>query len=967
MKSEITRSSVLSEITVTGRYHMEFSYHETLIPQVNAMPSRSYYIPFADESFSFDKAASPFVELLQEWRFAYFPKLFDGILDAPAGELFEVPFCWQLRGFDRNQYLNYYYPIPFQPPLVLKDNPCGLYSTVYRVPEKSGKYYLNFDGVDSCVYVFVNKRFAGYSSVSHSPVEFDVTELLTESENLIQAVVLKWCAGTYLEDQDKLRMSGIFRDVYMLRRPEEHLNDYRIETDVCGRDGIIRFSADRECELTLSAEGKTLERSAGKKVEFRIAEARLWNAEQPAVYTLVIRCGRELIREFVGIRTISTEGRVFKLNGRPIKFKGVNRHSMTVNGYVESLEDLERDLAMFKRYHINAVRTAHYPPHPLFPVLCDLYGIYVLEEADLEAHGLSAIHSQPEDGFALLSDNPEWEGMYVHRVRRMFERDKNRQCVVMWSLGNESGWGRNFVSAARWLKGADSRPIHYEGAYSPALGGWVQEDCLDVCSRMYPAPAEVKRILGEGVQKPFVLCEYTHAMGNSCGDVRDYWELIYAHEELCGAFVWEWCNHTVADGDRALYGGDFGPEDNQPDLEGSFCVDGLVDTDRTVHPSLLEVAEAYAPAAVLRKGEELILVNRSDFCGLEELGCKCELRVDGDLIRTFPIDLAGIPAGGSRRLSLDAPRGGYVTADFCFCRGGEIVCRSQVVLSDRMEFARSETPAEVTAQGRSYAARGEQYRAAVGEGGMLTLLEGEAPLMDAPMEINVWRAPTDNDRCVLDVWRAAKLNEARFVCRRVACDGNRVRAEGWLAADKLEPILDVRLCYTFWRDRICISLEADKRSWVRHLPRLGVAFRLNPALRQVEYFGRGPGEAYEDRTLACPVGRYTAEVSKMYVSYVRPQENGSHTGSRMVALSGEGARLTVRSERDFSFAVSPYCAGDYRRHAFEMADSGDVWLYVDYRMSGVGSGACGPATDERWLLTEGQMRLDFEIVVERKC
>lgn len=944
---------------------MVFSYHETLIPQVNAMPSRSYYIPFAEENFSFDKAASPFVEMLREWRFACFPKLIDEILDAPQGELFEVPFCWQLRGFDRNQYLNMYYPIPFCPPLVLKDNPCGLYSTVYRVSEKNGKYYLNFEGVDSCVYVFVNKNFVGYSSVSHSSVEFDVTDFLENGENLIQAVVFKWCSGTYLEDQDKLRMSGIFRDVYMLRRPEEHLNDYRIQTDVCGSEGVIRFSADRECELTLSSEGQTLERQCGKQVEFRIANARLWNAEQPEVYTLVIRCGRELIREYVGIRSISTEGKVFKVNGRPVKFKGVNRHSMTVNGYVESIEDLERDLAMFKRYHINAVRTSHYPPHPLLPVLCDLYGIYVLEEADLETHGLALIHAGgDESGFRLLADNPEWEELYVHRSLRMFERDKNRQSVVMWSLGNEAGWGQNFVSAARWLHEADNRPVHYEGAFSGALNDWVEEDCLDVCSRMYPSPADMERILEKGVKKPFVLCEYTHAMGNSCGDVRDYWDLIYSREELCGAFVWEWCNHTVADGKRVLYGGDFGAEDKQSDLEGSFCVDGLVDTDRTVHPSLLEVAEVYAPAVVVREGDGLFLVNRNDFCDLDEFRCECELRVNGDLVKTFSVDVTGIFAGERRRISVDTPSCGYVTADFCFYRKGEVVCRSQIVLSDSLEFARSEEPVEVVDLGSRFAVRTDGYRAVVDENGMLTELVGSEPLLDAPTELNVWRAPIDNDRCVLNVWNAAKLQEAQFVFRNVESNGNRVTATGKLVADMLEPILDVKLSYTFWKDRIAVSLEADKHAWVNHLPRLGFAFRLNPALRQVEYFGRGPGEAYEDRILACPVGKYAADVSQMYVSYVRPQESGSHAGSRWVALSGAGDRLTVRSDRDFSFAVSPYDVKSYRRHAYEMVDRGDVMLYVDYRMSGVGSGACGPVTADRWLLTEDKMTLNFEIVID---
>ena len=947
---------------------MQFSYHLQLKTQVNACKPRSYYIPFPNKTFSFEKGASAFVTELKDWSFGFFEELPEDVLEAALPARVRVPHCWQRDGFDKDMYSNIAYPFPFDPPYIDKPIPCGIYETKVCIADTQDEYYLNFEGADSCLYLFVNGAFAGYSTVSHSSAEFDVTSLLKAGENTVRVVVMKWCTGSYLEDQDKLRMNGLFRDVYLLRREKGHLHDYKITSDVRGDTGVIRFSCDKPCRLTLLDGEKEIACREGKDAEFLIPGARLWTAETPEVYTLHIACGREHFREYVGIRTIAADGAVFRINSAPVKFKGVNRHSMTVNGYVESIGDLERDLKMFKRYNINAVRTAHYPPHPLLPVLCDIYGIYLLEEADLETHGTVLQHNDASEltRFSDLSADEAWKELYVHRAERMVARDKNRASVVIWSVGNESGWGCNTEASANAIHALDSRPVHYEGVYDPVTDDWREEHCLDVCSRMYPSCKDIRKLLDRGVNKPFVLCEYTHAMGNSCGDVSAYWELIYARSELCGAFVWEWCDHNVVKGGKKLYAGDFGEEDDNYRRDGNFCTDGLVGIDRTVHSSLLEVAEVYAPAAVIRAEDGIRIVNRRDFCSLDDLSCVCTLRENGREVRTFPVDISKIPPRGSKTLALSLPEAkGYTTLDFVFTKAEEYVSSSQLVLSDKTPLAAGVEPAAVTRTQKGFLAEGN-YRAVLDESGMLCSLQMAGELLRAPVRVSLWRAPTDNDIYARQRWEKSRLQQAKFFPKERTANGNEVTCSGVIVAGMVEPIADMALTYSFFRDKISVRLRVQRRAWVEDFPRVGLLFPLEKELRNVTWFGRGRGEAYEDRTLACPTGLYKSVVREMYVPYVRPQENGSHCGSRCVALSGGGRTVAFRSETDFSFCASPYTAEDFRPHQFEMRESDDVNLYLDYRMSGLGSHSCGPELDQKYRITEQDIVFSFEISFDKE-
>lgn len=949
--------------------HFRF-YHETLTPQVNALKTRSYYIPFPDERFSLDKKKSARVTVLDRWRFAYYPRYEEGILDREPETEYEVPFVWQLKGFDYNQYTNFFYPIPFDPPFVRKENPCGVYKTEYFSQKNGEREYLVFDGVDSCLYVFVNGEFAGYSTVSHSSAEFEITKLLRAGKNELTVLVFKWCSGTYLEDQDKIRFSGIFRDVYILRRPREHLTDYKITTDTDGKKGEICFSGDRESTVKLYDGESLLAERTGKELSFSVDCARLWTAETPALYRLVISCNGEYFEELVGIRKVEIKDSVFYINGKPVKFKGVNRHSMTTEGYVESIGLMERDLQTFARCNINAVRTSHYPPHPVFTRLCDIYGIYVLEEADLETHGLETMHYYGDPThFDDLANNPDWRHLYLHRQGRMYERDKNRQCIIMWSLGNEAGWGENFKASSDYLHAADSRPVHYEGNTTRTLPEteWRDAEYLDVASMMYPAAEECKKRIDRGIGRPFMLCEYSHAMGNSCGDLKEYWDYIYSEERFCGAFVWEWCNHTVrtADG-RSLFGGDFNESEPCSRYDGNFCVDGLVDTDRRPHPSLAELKEIYAPVDVVAGQGEYTIVNRYDFLPLDGLNCTAFTERNGERIDCFQLDLSGIRAREKKRFPFPAgePQG-YETLNFEFTNGrGECVARRQIVRSREYPLhGEGRGKVTVAREGGEVAVKTPFYTAKIDGRGMLSSVTAGKELFLSPATFCLYRAPIDNDLPFIEEWKRTRLEYARPYATEISVSGNTISVAGRIVADIVEPLFDFQITYTAFAEKLRVSCKATRRDWLKSVARFGFKFILNGDLNGAEYFGRGPGEAYPDRLAACPVGKYESAVADLNFDYLKAQDSGSRCGCRSVSLFGAGNTFTVESAQDFAFTASPFEIGDYKTHSFEMEkNTGKTVLNVDCKTTGVGSAACGAPLKKEYEVNDAQLELEFDIV-----
>lgn len=565
---------------------------------VGTMDNRCWYVPKQDGR------ESQILLSGDDWKFAWYPSVeevpehfWEKDLEKEGFINMEVPSCWQMKGFGQKQYTNVRYPIPYDPPYAPGENPSGAYVKDFTLTEKevNERQFLYFEGVDSCFYVWINGEFVGYSQVSHSPSEFEITGKTKAGSNRMAVLVLKWCDGTYLEDQDKLRFSGIFRDVELVLRPQEFVHDFTVQTPVA-EDGsaevMVRFDrveGDPEINCTLTdAEGKEIGRavSNGENIAIPVAAPVLWNAEQPYLYTLTLQAGAETIEQKVGIRWISVEEGKILINGKQVKFRGVNRHdSNPYTGATVTREDVIRDLQLMKESNVNAIRTSHYPNAPYFPELCSEYGFYMIAEADLESHGVGTLYTNDgHDCMGYIAQDDAWAESILDRQKRNVIRDKNQSAVIFWSLGNESGYGGNFEDAGRWVKAYDpTRLLHYEASIYDSAGYHNDVSMLDVMSRMYADTEWVKEYCEDRrMRKPFIQCEFIHAMGNGPGDIHDYMELMYKYDKFCGGFVWEWCDHATWEGKAAdgrdifHYGGDAGefPHD------GNFCMDGLVYPDR---------------------------------------------------------------------------------------------------------------------------------------------------------------------------------------------------------------------------------------------------------------------------------------------------------------------------------------------------------------------------------------------------
>lgn len=709
-------------------------YENLHILHENTMPDRNYYIP-AGKAYSTSLDARDLSDRVQflngTWKFRYYDSIYklqdefysEGY-DISGFDDIPVPSVWQMHGYDYHQYTNVRYPFAFDPPYVPKDNPCGAYVTDfdYDQNEDAPLAHLNFEGVDSCFYVWLNGRYVGYSQVSHSTSEFDITGFIRNGSNRLCVLVLKWCDGSYLEDQDKFRMSGIFRDVYILKRSEGAVYDYFIKTScddikdptkadvtidftafteyscvedrfsskpetvvdkgadsnvdievtILDADGSICSSGCVKCEISAQSdantnadEGKTA--ASSSSITLSIDSPVLWNAEKPYLYTVIIRCAGEVITDRIGIREITIENKIVYINGMPIKFHGVNRHdSDPVTGFTISREQIIRDMSLMKRHNVNAIRTSHYPNVPYFYELCDEYGFYVIDEADIEAHGPSELFYSDNnwDNKAArwnepIANNPEFCESILDRIRRCVIRDKNRASVVIWSMGNESAYGVTFEEALAWVKSYDSsRLTHYESAQYTDGKRKYDYSNLDLYSRMYPSISEMAEYIDGDGDKPYILCEYCHAMGNGPGDLEDYFQFFDSHETTCGGFVWEWCDHAIYRGkaangkDMYAYGGDSGETIH----DGNFCMDGLVYPDRRPHTGLLEFKNIHRPARIANYDGAngiLTLHNYMDFTDIRDyLTMSYEVTCDGQVVTSGNIDVPSVAPHGDGTVSL---------------------------------------------------------------------------------------------------------------------------------------------------------------------------------------------------------------------------------------------------------------------------------------------------------------------------
>ncbi len=987
-------------------------YEDPSATRIGTQPDRSYYIPCppggAENVRTMEQ--SPRADLLNgDWKFSYFPGPYDlreemlgADYDDGGMDTIPVPSVWQMHGYDHHQYTNVRYPFPFDPPRVPLENPCGLYRTKFRIGGESAgmRHYLNFEGADSCLYVWVNGKFAGYDTVSHSTSEFDVTDLVREGENTLAAVVLKWCAGSYLEDQDKLRMSGIFRDVYLLHRPQEHIRDYAVRTRLLPEGAAeisVRFGfrgKPQPVHLRLSDAGGTLlqEADAGPDARFLLKDPVLWNAENPYLYRLTFETPGESICEPVGVREIAIRDAVLTVNGTPVKFKGVNRHdSDPVTGYAVTRDQILKDLTMMKRANLNAIRTSHYPNAPIFPRLCDECGFYLIAESDIESHGCIEQYGIRYQGRNYFAEDERFLSPILDRVRRNVLRDKNRPSVIFWSLGNESGYGANFIAAAKWVKDFDpTRPVHYENIYEESRRRDTSD--IDVESRMYPSLEEVEKTLSAPTEKPFILCEYSHAMGNGPGDLEDYWKLIYHYPSFVGGCVWEWCDHAVQDGvapdgrKRFLYGGDFGefPHD------GNFCMDGLVTPDRAETDSLREYKNVLRPARVLRaKGENRFFVrNCLDFTALSDWA---EIRwevtnfrgKEETAVASGVLDGLDIPPRGTREIALDykVPRGGVTTIRFASIQkkdlplapAGREMGFDQFVLGCEYvpaapaprkagKLSLTETETEILLQNELLSFRFSKLK---GSFGSMKFRGRER--FEKPAEYNLWRAPTDNDRSIKQEWKAAGYDRAQARVYSVSASAE----EGGAVIDcrlALEPvflqkILTVRARYTVRNDgTVEADIRAVKNSVFPYLPRFGVRLFLPKSYSDAAYFGYGPDESYLDKRRACRLGLFRSTVDGLFTDYPRPQENGSHCGCSFLELSGAEGAVSVEG-KNFCFNASHYTQEELERkaHNFELEPCGSTVLCLDAAQSGIGSNSCGPALNPKYRLSAEALSFRFTL------
>ncbi|WP_368265428.1 glycoside hydrolase family 2 TIM barrel-domain containing protein [Fusicatenibacter saccharivorans] len=1002
-------------------------YYENLsVLHENTMPARAYYIPASKrmDNLVEHREESDRMQLLNgTWKFQYFNSIYDiqdsffeKNYDTENFDEIQVPSVWQMAGYDTHQYTNIRYPFPFDPPYVPQDIPCGAYvhNFEYSRDEKASKAFLNFEGVDSCFYVWINGSYIGYSQVSHMTSEFDVTDVLQDGTNTVAVLVMKWCDGSYLEDQDKFRMSGIFRDVYILKRPKQAISDYHIKTRI--EDMLAKVEIEMKFYFPLNVKISIEDRNGavvalGSIAEegtavLEIASPELWNTENPYLYKLILETENEVIVDHIALRKIEIKDQVIYLNGQKIKFRGVNRHdSDPVTGFTISLEQLTTDLTLMKQHNFNAIRSSHYPNAPFFYEMCDKYGFMVIDEADIEAHGPFMIYRKEDTDYnrfkrwnEKIADDPVWEEAIVDRVKLMVERDKNRFCIVMWSMGNESAYGCNFEKALEWTKNFDpDRITQYESARYRNYDETYDYSNLDVYSRMYPALSEIQEYLDKDGSKPFLLVEYCHSMGNGPGDFEDYFQMIQDNDKMCGGFVWEWCDHAIAHGTAEngktiyAYGGDHGEEIH----DGNFCMDGLVYPDRTVHTGLLEYKNVYRPARVIsynKESGELVLHNYMDFDDLKDyVKISYELTQDGLVISKGILpEFSVAPHGeGKTNLKINVPENGkcYLKLIYHLKKELPLLNEDHILGFDEIEVSKEDTKCklaekwipktvvdselqvnendtQIHIKGREFAYTIDKRTALFTE-----MKFAGREYLNHPMELNIWRAPTDNDMYIKSEWKKAHYDKAytRAYTTEVVQGkhGVKITSHASVVAETVQKILDVTIT---WKIEAAGKIDADiavtKDDEFPDLPRFGVRMFLDKKLSAVRYFGMGPQESYCDKHQAASHGLYRADVGDLHEDYIRPQENGSHYDCEYVELNNSRYGIVASAEKAFSFNASYYTQEELEKktHNYELIESDSVVFCVDYALNGIGSNSCGPVVLDQYRFDDVLFRFQFTLI-----
>ena len=971
----------------------------------NRLRGRASLVPYASEAEALrgERTSAGVLPLNGAWRFYYAedgaaPRHFEApTFDDGAWDETPVPSNWQMQGYGVKNYANVQYTIPFDPPYVPDSNPTGCYRRHFVLPAgwEGRTITLNFGGVNSYFECWVNGQFAGMSKCSRMPAEFDVTPYLHQGDNLLAVKVLQWCDGTYLEDQDLWRLSGIFREVFLLGAGEGHIRDVHCRAELLENlcDGKLTLYADipggEPAEAKLYAGERLLwaKPLVAGKLEAEVPGCVSWAAENPYLYTLLIATAQVVQRVEIGFKRVEIKDQQLFVNGRSVKLRGVNRHeSDPVLGQAVTLESMVRDIELMKRYNVNTVRCSHYPDNPLWLALCDRYGLYVIDEADLESHGSAFMErynetetpfEDPTNLFSYFPRQPEWEAAFVDRGERMVLRDRNHPSIILWSLGNESGYGPNLDAMRNAMLALDdTRPIHYERE-----PGSIHSDLVSV---MYPPVEEVIRQGKSQDPHPYFMCEYAHAMGLGAGSMKEYWDAIYASKRLIGGCIWEWNDHgmpvTAPDGETYFgYGGDFGDEPN----DGNFCIDGLNYPDRKPHTNLIELKKIYEPVKVEKAGDKLRVRNMYAFSGLDHLAASWRLEVDGRLVQTGQLDIGGIAAGESKELSMPCglPEGRgdcqltvrfLQQEDTLWAEAGFEVCATQLCLR-----AGSYCPA-VPALPAPWVREEEDMLHICGDAFRLGFslktgrmafwqVRGE-DLIQEGLSPNIWRAPTDNDIHVREAWE--KFGFHKLQSRLTAFSwkqeesGVQVSARCVHAPFSIRPVMETESLYTVYGDgtiRVRVRYIPLLKDFFHGtnipLPRLGLRMTLPGEYSQVQWYGRGPHENYPDMKQSAIVGLYAKTVSELHEPYIRPQENGAREDVRAMGITnvqGRGFRVCAEEAYGdgFSFSAHDYSieALNQAEHTCDLKAEDVVTLCLDWRQGGLGSNICGPEPQEQYKL-----------------
>lgn len=934
-------------------------YENPTATSENRCASRSYYIPGGKSEYHL---------LNGDWRFAYFSRDIDVPERIENWNTIPVPSCWQLHGYENPNYTNVNYPYPCDPPYVPDDDPCGVYEREFELADKWGRLYLVFEGVSSCAYLYVNGSYVGFTQGSHLQAEFDITEFVRTGTNTIRVRVLKWCCGSYLEDQDFFRYNGIFRDVYILQRPVGHITD----VEIIPNDQNFHIRLDGKANVKI-LDGQTVltEREMQDELVFAPQNPILWNAEKPHLYTVQLERDGEVIELRSGLRKIEVSGDYALLvNGVAVKLHGVNHHDTSATrGWCQSDEELRNDLLLMKELNINCVRTSHYPPTPKFMQMCDELGFYVICETDIETHGF--LRRLPNVGYrfdvesnAWPCTKPEWKAEFVERMRRMVELFKNYPSVIIWSTGNESGHGANHVEMIRWTRKRDgSRLIHAEDASRKG-----QSYNADIYSRMYASLEEVEQAAAcDDIPMPVFLCEYSHAMGNGPGDVWAYNEFFDKYPKLIGGCIWEWADHVVTENGVQKYGGDF---EGELTHDGNFCCDGLVFANRSFKAGSLEAKAAYQPIRTHYDGRTLTVYNRLDFTNLNEYTLRYWIEVDGVKQNVTETVLDAAPhTSVSVEIGYEpVPCQFDATLNVSLLKAGAEAAHTQHLLPHIAPAEEKRRGLQLTEDGDLIHARGEGFGYSFSKhyGAFTSIrVNGKEQLACRP-RLSACRAPTDNDRNIrfrwlqLDEWQGENLDKAFIKVYDCRVEDNAILVSGALAGVSRTPVLRFTQKIEIAEDgEISVALCGTVRQDAIWLPRLGFEWELPADVTAFAYYGNGPVESYRDMCHAGRIGLYESDAVSEYVPYVRPQEHGNHTAVKMLRIGG----LEFRAEQEMEIQVSRYSTAALLKaeHTDELAADGKTHLRIDYKVSGLGSNSCGPELEKRHRLDEKEIQFTFFI------